>query len=46
MLEVNEQIYLWILQEFEKKWIELAFPTQTVYHYNLDNCKEKEKSQD
>ena len=46
MLEVNEQIYLWILQEFEKKWIELAFPTQTVYHYNLDDCKAKEKSQD
>ena len=46
MLEVNEQIYLWILWEFEKKWIELAFPTQTVYHYNLDDCKAKEKSQD
>lgn len=46
MLEVNEQIYLWILKEFEKKWIELAFPTQTIYHYDLDNCKAKEKSQD
>lgn len=34
MLEANEQIYLWILQEFEKKWIELAFPSQTIYNYN------------
>ena len=34
MLEANEQIYLWILTEFEKKWIELAFPSQTIYNYN------------
>jgi len=31
MLEINEQINLWIFEEFEKKWIEFAFPSQTIY---------------
>lgn len=34
MLEINEKIFLWILSEFEKIWIEMAFPTQTVYTYS------------
>ena len=43
MLEINEKINLWLFEEFGKKWIEFAFPSQTIYSYNL-NDKEKEKS--
>ena len=43
MLEINEKINLWIFEEFEKRWIEFAFPSQTLYTYNLDNSK-NEKS--
>ena len=42
MLEINEKINLWIFEEFGKKWIEFAFPSQTIYAYNLDD-KAKEK---
>ena len=31
MLEINEKINLWIFEEFEKRWIEFAFPSQTIY---------------
>lgn len=37
MLEINEKINLWLFEEFEKKWIEFAFPSQTIYSYNLDD---------
>ena len=30
-LIINEQIYLKLIEEFEKEWIEFAFPSQTVY---------------
>lgn len=43
MLEINEKINLWLFEEFGKKWIEFAFPSQTIYSYNLDD-KAKEKS--
>jgi len=43
MLEINEKINLWLFEEFWRKWIEFAFPSQTIYSYNLDD-KAKEKS--
>ena len=30
-LEINEKIYLWIIEKFQKEWIEFAFPSQTLY---------------
>ena len=30
-LEINEKIYLWIIEKFQKEWIEFAFPSQTIY---------------
>ena len=30
-LVVNEKIYLKLIEEFEKDWIEFAFPSQTIY---------------
>ena len=30
-LEVNEKIYLELVERFEKEWIEFAFPSQTIY---------------
>lgn len=30
-LEINEKIYLKLVGEFEKEWIEFAFPSQTIY---------------
>ena len=30
-LEVNEKIYLELIEKFEKEWIEFAFPSQTIY---------------
>lgn len=30
-LEINEKIYLKLVEEFEKEWIEFAFPSQTIY---------------
>lgn len=30
-LEINEKIYLWMVESFEKNWIEFAFPSQTLY---------------
>jgi small-conductance mechanosensitive channel len=40
-LKINEKIYIWILDEFAKMWIDIAFPSQTIYTYNSDyNYKE------
>lgn len=30
-LEINEKIYLELVEKFEKEWIEFAFPSQTIY---------------
>ena len=30
-LEINEKIYLELIEKFEKEWIEFAFPSQTIY---------------
>ncbi len=30
-LEINEKIYLDLIEKFEKEWIEFAFPSQTIY---------------
>ena len=30
-LEINEKIYLELVENFEKEWIEFAFPSQTIY---------------
>ena len=30
-LKVNEKIYMELIEEFEKEWIEFAFPSQTIY---------------
>ena len=30
-LEINERIYLELIERFEKEWIEFAFPSQTIY---------------
>ena len=30
-LEINEKIYLWIIEKFQKEWIDFAFPSQTIY---------------
>ena len=33
-LEINEKIYLELIEKFEKAWIEFAFPSQTIYMKN------------
>ena len=30
-LEINEKIYLELIEKFDKEWIEFAFPSQTIY---------------
>jgi small-conductance mechanosensitive channel len=30
-LKINEDIYLELIEKFEKEWIEFAFPSQTIY---------------
>ena len=30
-LKINEKIYLELIEKFEKEWIEIAFPSQTIY---------------
>ena len=30
-LEINEKIYLELIERFEKEWIDSAFPSQTIY---------------
>ena len=30
-LKINEKIYLGLIENFEKEWIEFAFPSQTIY---------------
>ena len=30
-LKINEEIYLELIEKFEKEWIEFAFPSQTIY---------------
>ena len=30
-LEINEEIYLELIEKFNKEWIEFAFPSQTIY---------------
>ena len=30
-LEINEKIYLELIENFEKEWIDFAFPSQTIY---------------